>query len=315
MSTPFSSLRSTVLLGVLASAPLSSCSFAAFAQTPPASVADAAPSQTIAAPAAQPSALAIDDRIDAHNLRRDFDEVLRQYPPTLREVLRLDPSLLNDQAYLASYPALAAFLQRHPQVGRNARFYVGEAHERELATPSGRALQLWSRTIETVSIFVTILLVVVGLAWLVRTLLDHRRWLRSSRLQLEVHQKLFDRLASNEDLMTYIQTPSGQRFLEGSTASPEAPPTARSVSAPINRILWSVQIGVVLLPLGLGLQWVARHVVEEVAQLFWFVGVLAVTVGAGFVASAGMAYLISRRLGLIRDVSDAEAPVRPAPLA
>jgi hypothetical protein len=86
------------------------------------------------------------------------------------------------------------------------------------------------------------------------------------------------------------------------------------VSAPVNRILWSVQIGLVLIPLGMGLQWTSGRVVDEVAQLLWFVGVLAVTVGIGFVVSAGVAFYISKRLGLIRETpADADTP-RTAPL-
>lgn len=256
----------------------------------------------------------IEDRIDAHQLHGQFDEVLRQYPPTLREVLRLDPSLLTDAAYLSSYPALAAFLQRYPQVVRNPRFYVGEAASFEPRDARTQAVDLWRRTIESLSIVLTFSLVAIGLAWLVRTTLDHRRWLRASKVQVEVHQKLFDRLSGNDDLITYIQTPAGQRFLEASPSVSEPRQGSRAVSAPINRILWSVQIGVVLIPLGIGLQWVARQVIDEVAQLLSFVGVLTVTVGIGFVVSAGVAYYISKRLGLLREMpGDPDAP-RPAPL-
>lgn len=263
-----------------------------------------------------PAPSALDDRVDANQLRRDFDEVLRQYPPTLREVLRLDPSLLTDAAYLSSYPALSAFLQRHPQVVRNPRYYVGEAPSSEPRDPQARAVDLWQRTIENISIVASFTLVAIGLAWLVRTTLDHRRWLRASKVQVDVHQKLFDRLSSNDDLMTYIQTPAGQRFLEASPAISDPGPSAspRAVSAPVNRILWSVQIGLVLIPLGMGLQWTSGRVVDEVAQLLWFVGVLAVTVGIGFVVSAGVAFYISKRLGLIRETpADADTP-RTAPL-
>lgn len=278
----------------------------------------AAQAATAAAPGAArdvaPVQPAIDDRIDANQLRGELDEVLRQYPPTLREVLRLDPSLLTDATYLSSYPALAAFLQRYPQVARNARFYVGEAASFEPRDARSQAVDLWQRTIEHISIVLTFSLVAIGLGWLVRTTLDHRRWLRASRVQVDVHQKLFDRLSGNDDLITYIQTPAGQRFLEASPSVSEPRRGAHAVSAPINRILWSVQIGVVLIPLGLGLQWVARQVIDEVAQLLSFVGVLTVTIGIGFVVSAGVAYYISKRLGLLRETpGDADTP-RTAPL-
>ncbi len=52
------------------------------------------------------------------------------------------------------------------------------------------------------------------LTWLIRTFIDYRRWLRLTRIQTDAHTKLLDRLTSNEDLMAYIQSPSGRRFLE-----------------------------------------------------------------------------------------------------
>lgn len=261
----------------------------------------------------------VPDEVEANGLhatdvRQRFNEVLRQYPPTLREVLRNDPSLLDDQGYLSSYPALAAFLRAHPQVARNAGFYIGDVDDYRPRDPHTQAIDLWRFTTETIAMVCIFLLVAGSLAWLVRTVLEHRRWLRSSRIQVDVHQKLFDRLASNADLMTYIQTPSGQRFLEGSPVVRDQARESPPVSAPINRMLWSVQIGIVLVTLGLGLQWAARQVIDEVAQMLWFVGVLAVTVGVGFVGSAGVAYLLSRRLGLIHETSGHDAPRSPAAL-
>src|SRR5688500_5524032 len=60
---------------------------AAQAATPAAApAAQAAPAPPRTTP--QPS---LDDRANANELRNELDEVLRQYPPTLRDVLRLDP--------------------------------------------------------------------------------------------------------------------------------------------------------------------------------------------------------------------------------
>ena len=75
----------------------------------------------------------------------------------------------------------------------------------------------------------------------------------------------------------------------------------------MSRILWSVQIGVVLFAGGLGLLFVSNRVLEEVAQPLFSIGVLALAVGAGFVVSAGASFLLSRRLGLFES-----APFRRA---
>ncbi len=213
-------------------------------------------------------------------------------------MLRADPALIADQGYLSTYPELARFVAQYPQIARDSRFYLGEPGRPEDAQTV--AIDMWRNAFENMTVMSVFLVVCFALGWLVRTTLDYRRWLRASKVQVEVHQKLFDRLATNDDLMRYIQTPAGQRFLDSAPISLDAAPnTPGRISAPISRILWSVQIGVVLAAGGLGLQWVSAGVPPEVGSFLSFVGVLALTLGAGFVVSAGVAYVISRRLGLL----------------
>ena len=84
-------------------------------------------------------------------------------------------------------------------------------------------------------------------------------------------------------------------------STPRRGPSARRSS----RILWSVQVGVVLGGGRPRLLFVSNRVIEEVAPAALRVGVLALAVGAGFVVSAGASFLLSRRLGLF------EPPVPP----
>lgn len=244
--------------------------------------------------------------VDASDLRREFESLLRQYPPSLTTVLRADPGLLGDPNYLATYPEVARFVAEHPQVTRDARYYVGES-VRPLDAQA-TAVDLWRQMFENLSVMTVFLIVCFALAWLVRTVLDYRRWLRMSRVQVEVHQKLFDRLATNDDLMRYIQTPAGQRFLDSAPIALDSPSRAGEVSAPINRILWSVQVGVVLAAAGIGLQMVSGRVVAEASQFLSFVGVMGLSLGIGFIASAGVAYVISKRLGLTTSGPDTTRP-------
>ena len=141
-------------------------------------------------------------------------------------------------------------------------------------------------------------LIVLGVViWILRTVIDHRRWLRVSRIQSEVHSKLLDRFTSNQDLLAYVQTPAGKRFLESAPISID--PASRSLTAPLGRIFFSVQAGVVLALAGIGLSWISRQLTDQdVTQPLFVVGVLALAVGLGFVLSAVIAYALSRRLGL-----------------
>src|SRR5688572_10220176 len=77
-------------------------------------------------PVAQPQAtgpVAIGTGASAEETRRDLEEVLKQYPPTLGRVLRLDPTLLSNPGYLQPYPALQAFLSQHPEVAHNSGYF------------------------------------------------------------------------------------------------------------------------------------------------------------------------------------------------
>ena len=72
------------------------------------------------------------NNFDAEETRQQLDQLLRQYPPSLAEVLRLDPSMLSNEAYLATYPGLAAFLAQHPEVAHNPAYFVGSQNVAEL---------------------------------------------------------------------------------------------------------------------------------------------------------------------------------------
>ena len=70
--------------------------------------------------------MAVDEQT-ARETRERLREILDQYPPSVAQVLRLDPSLLTKPDYLAPYPTLAAFLAQHPEVAHNPVFFLGGA--------------------------------------------------------------------------------------------------------------------------------------------------------------------------------------------
>src|SRR5687767_1408112 len=144
---------------------------------------------------------------------------------------------------------------------------------------------------EAVGAFVIFLTIAGLLTWIIRTFIDYRRWLRVSRVQTEVHNKLLERFAGTGDLLAYVQSPAGRRFLE--SAPIPLDPGPRSVAAPFGRILWSVQAGVVFTVLGLGFEVVSRRVIPDVGQPLAVFGVLAIALGLGFVASGAVSYILS----------------------
>ena len=252
------------------------------------------------APAATTSTTATTSTIvtdaDSHETREAFDSVLRRYPTEVSRVLKLDPSLMTNQSYLANYPALASFLSQHPEVAHSPAFFLSGISVPDDGTRETAPERVWRNAMEGLAIFSVFALITSVLIWLVRTIIDHRRWSRISKVQAEVHNKLMDRFTTNEELLAYIQTPAGKRFLESAPLTLEGP---RAVSAPIGRVLWSVQVGLVMAAAGFGLQGISRNVEKTVSQPLFAMGILALSIGGGFVISAIVSYILSRKLGLL----------------
>jgi hypothetical protein len=247
-----------------------------------------------------------DGRRDAAQTRRALEEILNEwYPPTLRRVLQLDPSLLSNASYLMAYPELNSFLMEHPDVGRNPTYYLGTPEDERnvfVRPPESE----WENVFEMLSIIAVTFAITGTILWIIRAAVNHRRWLRLTRLQTEAQTKIMDRFSSNDDLLAFIQTPAGKRFLE-SSAVPLEP---QAVAAPVGRILWSVQAGLILLVTGMGIEFVSSQVEDmDAARAFFVIGVLVIAVGFGFILSSLASYELSRRLGLF---SQPETPQTPS---
>jgi hypothetical protein len=232
---------------------------------------------------------------DARDSREQFKELLRRTPPEVGKVLKLDPTLFNNEPYLATYPALAAFVKQHPEVAHNPAYYLEDVWigDRDPRTSSAR---MWEETMEGIFIFAIFSTIVGVLTWLIRMIIEQRRWSRLSRVQTEVHGKVLERLTSNDEMLRYMETPAGRRFLESAPIPVDT--ASRQVSAPIGKILWSIQMGLVVAAAGIGLSFVSTHIDKDASQPIYALGVVAISVGVGFVLSAIVSFILSRRLRL-----------------
>ena len=267
------------------------------AQTPP-----AAPQrlQPPTAPA-QSSPGFIRKQTDARETQERLREVLNQYPPSVREVLRIDPTLLYRPDYLATYPVLASFLEQHPEIAHNPGYFFGEWRAPEETTSTGVAFREVGNMFEHLTVVLIIFTITAGVIWLVRSAIEQRRWQRAMRAQTELNTKLIDRFSSSEELLAYLQSPAGKALIEPA-ALPHASPRPTPMNAPLSRIFWSLQSGIVVGTLGTGLIFVSRGVATdaEFAQILYGIGIVILTIGLGFAISAAVSYVLSYRLGLIQ---------------
>ena len=244
---------------------------------------------TTAAPAATETSTPAES-LSSHQIRNEFNSLLRQRPPEVATILKLDPSLLSDESFLAKYPELGSFIAAHPEVRHNPRFYLSD-----FAAPSERR-SLAGDVLEALSIITVFALIAFALAWLVRTIIEQKRWNRLSRTQSEVHNKILDRFSTSAELLDYIRTPAGTKFLESAPIPLHA--DSGPQNAPLSRVLWSVQIGVVVAAASLGFLLVSGRFEKESAQELAALGMIGVSIGVGFIASAAVSIFLSRRLGL-----------------
>jgi hypothetical protein len=237
---------------------------------------------------------------DAGQIRNQLMGIFQQYPPSVREVLQLDPVLMSNANYLALYPKLAAFLSQHPEVAHNPVFFIGLPENYEPRSRNeesvGRSI---SYIIEPLALASVVIVLFSILGWIIKGIMNHRRWLRVSKLQTDMQNKLLERFTSNEEMLAFIQTSAGQRFLE--SASVAAEPGPRTLSAPVGRILWSIQLGIVILVAGVGLEMVSYKLSNyaDAVTGFQVTGGIVIALGLGFILSALGSFMLSRRLGLM----------------
>jgi len=241
---------------------------------------------------------------------------LLRLSPTLTSVVAHDPSLLANQEYVSrNNPQLAQFLAAHPEIARNPEFYLFT----NLEVQGGRRDQALKRAVwpeisqpaeqqwhgrPASEEFISDMPPVLGflgflgmLIWLIRSFLENRRWNRIFKMQSEVHGKLIDKFSSSQELAAYMETEAGRRFLEAAPI-PIGFEQEKRIPNAIARVLTPLQIGIVLVLLGLGC-YLLRSASTNTNIPMLVLGTLALMPGLGFIISAGVTWVLAGRLGLM----------------
>lgn len=232
----------------------------------------------------------------AYEIRNQFSNLLREHPRDLWTILALDPTLIANEKFMANYPDLQKFVAGAPEMHANPKFYLVEfrAH-----TDSAFLID---EILELFFLSGLWIMVVGGLVWIIRTVIEQKRWNRLSARQTEVHNRILERFGTSEELLEYVKTPAGSKYLE---AAPIAVSVEKS-RAPLTRIMWSIQLGVVVAIGAMGMLIVGLRFEGETSEALFVIGAIGFCVGLGFMASAAVSLFVSRRLGLW------ELPAAPA---
>ncbi|MGK2859984.1 MAG: hypothetical protein ACSLFQ_22540 [Thermoanaerobaculia bacterium] len=249
---------------------------------------------------------------DSRATREELNVLLDRHPRQVGVMLKLDPTLFRNEGWIAAYPALREFVAEHPEVVQNSAYYLERIWVPGDEAPEPAAVRTTRQLMEGVQVFVVMLTFLFAGSWLIRTVLEHRRWSRVSRVQTDLYNKLLDRFTSHEDLMRYVQSEAGKNFIQ-SAISPISTGSAPPIAAPVGRILWSAQAGIVLVMLGAGLQFVSGRLHADVAGSVSTLGVLALCAGLGFALSGLVAWIVSRRLGILPPPPESIETELPSP--
>jgi len=260
--------------------------------------------------AAPPPVTSVSSDEDVANTRDQLLKLLK-ISPTLTEVIAADPSLLANQDYVnRNNPELGRFLLAHPEVARNPDFYLfadlphngGPRHE-QLERRVWRGASEPERN-DSLARFmnelapVLVMFACLGFtAWLIRMVMANRRWRRIFQLQTEVHGKLIDKLGSTQELLSYMETDAGKRFLEAAPIPVDFEKDER-LPAILSRVLLPLSIGIILILLGAGILFL-RHSLPDQSEPLLVLGTITLMPGIGFIICAGITWLLATRLGLM----------------
>lgn len=245
---------------------------------------------------------------------------LLRLSPTLTAAVSADPSLLADQPYVArSNPELAQFMASHPDIARNPEFYLfsklnpsdrrrDKALERVVwpdLTPPQQQESGAPRVIEKMIPIVIIPTVFLAFVWIIRIFVDGHRWNRAFRQQSEIHGRLIEKLGTSQELVAYMETEAGKRFLMASPIA-EGSDFGQRMPNTVSRVLTSLSAGIVLALLGIGFL-LLRNAGPDTSEPMLITGTLLLMPGLGFILSAGVTWVLARRLGLMPEKEVAQS--------
>ena len=129
--------------------------------------------------------------------------------------------------------------------------------------------------------------------WFLRFLITSYRDQKISRMQADLQNRLLEKFNSTEDLLTYLQSDAGDRFVQPLRVSEPEP------RSPYSRILGAVQVGVILICGGAACLFLDGRVPFDDERAFLFLGTVGTALGVGFLLSGAVAYVLSRSWGLL----------------
>src|SRR5215472_10373864 len=117
---------------------------------------------------------------------------------------------------------------------------------------------------------------------------------KTAKLQAGLQTKLLEKFGSSQELLAYVQSDAGKRFLESLTMEQRTP---------YGRILGAAQVSVILVLLSFAFLFLRGRVAGAEEGLLVF-GALTLSLGVGFGLSAALSYYLSKSFGLLTESTE-----------
>jgi len=134
------------------------------------------------------------------------------------------------------------------------------------------------------------------IGWVVYLAADMSKRQRRMRAQAELHGRLLDKFSSAREVVEFLQTPSGAKFVDSISSDREEPASG---------ILRSTHRGIILVIVAVGCLLLSWHYRSTDNPLL-VIGVLLLCLGIGFLISARVSYRLSKTLDLAQRTGNAQ---------
>ena len=138
--------------------------------------------------------------------------------------------------------------------------------------------------------------------WVLKTWLNHKRFMHVLKLKAESNAKLIDRFGTEPGVLEFLKSDASQRLFDVQMTATS--PQATRMPPPYLRMLTALQISLMLLSVGVGLLYIRRFVeYRDGREAFLFLGTLGVSLGVGALLSAAAALVVARMWNNLNDAS------------
>jgi hypothetical protein len=139
-----------------------------------------------------------------------------------------------------------------------------------------------------IAVMMVLLAALATVGWCMNLAADSVKWQRRLKAQTELHSRLLEKFSSANEVVEFLQTPGGTKFVDSISNNREEP---------AGGILRSTHRGIILVIVALGcLGLIVPFGWRENPLLV--IGVILLCLGIGFLVSAAVSQLLSKTLGL-----------------